>query len=33
VAQCGGELEIVSRPGSGTQVKVRIPLMEESLRD
>ncbi len=29
VAQCGGKLSIVSRPGSGTRVHVCIPLMED----
>jgi signal transduction histidine kinase len=33
VVQCGGELEIVSRPGSGTHVYIRIPLMEDKLCD
>jgi len=29
VAQCDGQLEILSSPGQGTKIKVRIPLMEE----
>jgi signal transduction histidine kinase len=28
VTQCGGELEIISRPGSGTQLRIHIPLVE-----
>jgi signal transduction histidine kinase len=28
VAQCGGALEIISQPGAGTRVQIRIPLPE-----
>jgi signal transduction histidine kinase len=28
VAQCGGTLEIISRPGAGTQLRITIPLRE-----
>ena len=28
VAQCGGTLDIVSRPGAGTRIQIRIPLPE-----
>ena len=28
VAQCGGTLEIVSRPGAGTRLRIKIPLPE-----
>jgi len=28
VAQCGGKLEIISQPGAGTMLRVRIPLPE-----
>jgi signal transduction histidine kinase len=28
VAQCGGYMDIVSRPGSGTRIMVRLPLKE-----
>jgi signal transduction histidine kinase len=28
VSQCGGQLEIISHPGSGTQIRIRIPLSE-----
>jgi signal transduction histidine kinase len=33
VVQCGGQLEIVSRPGNGTHIYIRIPLMEDKLCD
>jgi two-component system sensor histidine kinase UhpB len=26
VTQCGGQLEIISRPGSGTLIRIRVPL-------
>ncbi len=28
VAQCGGQLEIISKPGSGTLIRVRFPISE-----
>jgi signal transduction histidine kinase len=28
VAQCGGQLEIISKPGSGTLIRVRFPILE-----
>ncbi len=28
VAQCGGRLEVFSRPGAGTQIRIRIPIPE-----
>jgi signal transduction histidine kinase len=33
VVQCGGQLEIISRPGNGTHVYIRIPLTEDKLCD
>ncbi len=30
VAQCGGTLEILSRPGAGTRLRIRVPLPEVS---
>lgn len=30
VAQCGGQLEIISKPGSGTCIRIRIQLKERS---
>ena len=30
VAQCDGQLEILSSPGQGTKIQIRIPLMEEA---
>ncbi len=28
VSQCGGQVEINSQPGSGTQIRIRLPLSE-----
>lgn len=28
VSQCGGQLEIISKPGAGTLIQIRIPLSE-----
>lgn len=30
VAQCGGRMEITSRPGSGTRILIRLPLKEDA---
>jgi signal transduction histidine kinase len=30
IMQCGGNLEIITRPGSGTQIRIQIPLEEAS---
>jgi len=30
VAQCDGQLEILSSLGQGTKIRIRIPLMEEA---